>query len=62
MTKPLTAMLWALAIIFTAFLASEGVIDEDSATTLLLVLPILAAMQLTGRMNCCLQKRVSQDV
>ena len=53
MKTPLRAMLWALAIIFVALLSARGAIGQSSATTLMIVLPLLATLQLGGRMGPC---------
>ncbi|XUU61513.1 hypothetical protein ACRAQ6_04380 [Erythrobacter sp. HA6-11] len=52
MTKPLQAMIWALAIVFVATLAGQGAIENGSATTLMIVLPLIASMQLSNRFSC----------
>lgn len=51
MTKILCATIWALALIFIAFLARDGVIEQESAATLVLVLPVLATMQISGKLG-----------
>lgn len=48
MSKTLSASLWALAIIFAAWLASTGSIEKDNASLLMLILPLLATLQLSG--------------
>lgn len=51
------ALVWAAAIIGVAVAGMLEIIDEDSMTTLLLVLPLVAWMSLCGR-ACCLPRRV----
>jgi hypothetical protein len=48
----LSALAWAAAILLVAFLRALGAIDEDMATTLLIVLPIVAWLSLRGRLCC----------
>ena len=60
MTKSLQAMLWALAIILVAIMATKEMVSESSATTLMLVLPMLASIQLAGDLKvrpCLWSKR-----
>ena len=52
MTKPLFALIWAAAMLGIALVANQGAIDADRAATLLIVLPLLAVMQMSGRMGC----------
>lgn len=53
------AVLWAFVLICVGLLARKGVIDEGSAKTLLIVIPLVAYMQLFGRRACrpCLGER-----
>ena len=59
MCKTLFALIWAAAILGIALLANDAGINGDSAATLLIVLPLLAVMQMSGRIGCgpCLQER-----
>ena len=49
MTRVNSAICWASVILMVALASRFGRIDEGSATTLLIVLPIAAWMALSGR-------------
>lgn len=49
------ALCWAVAIIGVALAGKFGVIDQASATTLLIVLPVAGWMAVTGR-SCSLRR------
>ena len=51
------AICWALAIVLTALAGAVGLITEDSARTMLIVLPVLAMTSLTGRSDCLARMR-----
>ena len=57
MTRINKALCWGTVIIVTALASRFGVIDNGSATTLLIVLPIASWMALTGRACCPLWGR-----
>jgi len=46
------AICWATVILVVGAAGRFGLIDEGSATTLLIVLPVIAWMALSGR-GCC---------
>jgi hypothetical protein len=46
------ALCWAFAMLFVAVGLRLGLMDRKAATTLLIILPILAVLSLRGR-NCC---------
>ena len=57
MVRIRNALCWATVIILLAVAARVGVIDQGSATTLFIVLPIAAWMTLSGRTSCGLWGR-----
>ncbi|MBI1403266.1 MAG: hypothetical protein GC147_08640 [Porphyrobacter sp.] len=57
MFQHLNAVLWALSILFVAVLAEERAIPGDSAATLLVVLPLLAALSLRSGAGCSRRRR-----
>ncbi|MBO0748831.1 MAG: hypothetical protein J2O44_00160 [Porphyrobacter sp.] len=54
MTRITQAICWATAIGVAALASRFGVMDRGSATTLLIVLPVVAWTALTGRGSCAL--------
>ena len=48
----LSALTWAAAMLLVAYTRALGAIDEDMASTLLIVLPIMAWLSLQGRLSC----------
>lgn len=52
MTTASKAVCWAVAMLFVAAGAHFGFMDRDAAMTVLLVLPIVAVLSLTGRLGC----------
>ena len=52
MTTVTKAICWALAMLFVAAGLRLGFMDREAATTVLIVLPVLAALSLRGR-SCC---------
>ena len=56
MTHIAKSVCWAAAMIAVAILSIFGVIEREVATTLFIVLPIVAATSLTGR-RCSLANR-----
>ena len=52
MTRTVTALIWAAAILLTAIAGSYGWISRDSARTMLIVMPILAFVILIRRSRC----------
>ncbi len=56
MTKTATALIWAAAIIMIAVAGSRGWISRESARTMLIVMPVLAAIIVLRRFRgqrCC---------
>lgn len=53
------AIIWAAAIIIFAILAATGLVEEDMARTMLIILPILAWTTISGQWSCrlCLRNR-----
>jgi hypothetical protein len=52
MTTISKAICWALAMLFVAAGLRLGFMDRKAATTVLIVLPLLAVLSLHGR-SCC---------
>lgn len=52
MKRYFTAMCWAIAMLALAWLARIGWVEREAATTLLLVMPILAWVTIQGRGRC----------
>jgi hypothetical protein len=52
MTTVSKAICWALAMLFVAAGLRLGFMDRGAATTVLIVLPLLAVLSLRGR-SCC---------
>ena len=52
MTTLSKALCWAFAMLFVAVGLRLGLMDRKAATTLLIILPILAVLSLRGR-SCC---------
>jgi len=52
MLRLLKALCWAAPILLIAFLNARGLIDDDSAQTMFIVLPIVALMALRGETAC----------
>ncbi len=52
MTRIQKALLWGLAIFAVAVAGQLGLLDEDTAQTLLIVMPALAFIMISGR-GCC---------
>lgn len=57
MTRYRNALCWAAAILGVALASIFEVIDRASATTLLVVLPVIAWQSLSGRMYCPIGRR-----
>lgn len=60
MTKPIKALIWATLIIALAFANIFELIADDMAQTLLIVLPLVAWMNISGRTSCALLRRGAQ--
>ena len=56
MNMKLKALCWAAAIIFVALGGASGLMEKDTVVTLTTILPLLAWMSITGRMNCLPRK------
>lgn len=52
MTKITKSLLWAAIIIGFAFASIFEVVTEDFATTMIVVLPLLAWMHISGQFGC----------
>ena len=52
MSKTVTALIWAAAIMLIAVAGSRGWISRESARTLLIVMPVLACIVLIRRAGC----------
>ena len=52
MNMKLKALCWSAAIILVALGGASGLMDKHAVTTLTTILPLLAWMSITGRMNC----------
>ncbi len=59
MPQILRAICWALAILGVAFADRAGLITSDMANTLIIVLPVMAVLSLSGKNNCRLFERRS---
>lgn len=57
MTRYRNALCWAAAIAGVALASMFEVIDKASATTLLIALPLVAWMALSGRLYCPLGRQ-----
>ncbi len=52
MSKTVTALIWAAAIMLIALAGSRGWISRELARTLLIVMPILAGIIVIRRVRC----------
>lgn len=52
MTKIFQAVIWAAIMVVVALLVRKDSIDDGSATTLLIVIPLIAYMQISGCWGC----------
>jgi hypothetical protein len=59
MIKFIPAMCWAVAMLILATGAKLGWVDRDAATTLMLVMPILAFITIQRRHCCALRDEVA---
>ena len=53
------AIIWAAAIIIFAVVAAVGLVANDTARTMLIILPVLAWATISGQRSCrlCLHSR-----
>ena len=53
------ALCWAGSIILLAIGNAAGLVADDTATTLFVVLPVVAVMALNGRLRCELRRKAA---